>query len=608
MEARDASTDAVSEREPLVLRFGGKLVEQLGAQLYPRVTASVAELVSNAWDGDARNVWIKIPFDEDWRRGAVIEVLDDGHGMDYEMARTRYLVVGRNRRLEPPGERSEGGRPLHGRKGIGKLAAFGTAGRLECVTLRDGETTAFAIDYDAVRTYDPNKDYPVELIEDPDPLVNPDTGEALAHGTRVRLKQLRSKRKTGEDVFRRSMERRFALDATKMSVFINGTALARFDVPLKLRFPEQGAPVGVDVTVAADKWGEESITYPTEEDPDGTRPVRWWIGFTEKPVADEDMRGVSVLARGKLAHRPFMFELTQGTTGQLYQEYLVGEVSADWIDSGTDASEDLIQSNRDQLQLDNDELTPFLEWGRGRVRWALAEFDRQRRTEAAIEGGLGEAVEAAVGEAPAASRRRLRTLAGRIASITKADDEAVAQAVKAVVDATDASAARRAAQDLRLEGDPDDDATWRLLAEAADAVADSRTALHEARRDALRRFLTAVREPPVRRLHQELGASPWILSPLLDELPVQTHHADDEVAVLEFPAVEPVVARLTVIAWAVGVSARTPPLAADGRVLQIADSWNGTGSADDERLSWPDALSASIAAHTLLIERTRAGR
>ena len=57
---------AVTAQQRLVLRFGGKLVEQLGAQLYPRVTSSVAELVSNAWDADATNVAVSLPLDEPW--------------------------------------------------------------------------------------------------------------------------------------------------------------------------------------------------------------------------------------------------------------------------------------------------------------------------------------------------------------------------------------------------------------------------------------------------------------------------------------------------------------------------------------------------------------
>jgi len=132
-EDHDAPND-----DKLILRFGGSLVEQLGAQLYPRVTASVAELVSNAWDADATDVWIKMPFGDAWGEDATIEVLDNGHGMKREDARKRYLMVGRNRRKEDGRDKSLGGRPLHGRKGIGKLAAFGTAALLECVTRRDG--------------------------------------------------------------------------------------------------------------------------------------------------------------------------------------------------------------------------------------------------------------------------------------------------------------------------------------------------------------------------------------------------------------------------------------------------------------------------------------
>ena len=50
------------DEEPLKLKFSGALVEQLGAQLYPSATATVAELISNAWDADAHNVWVTIPF------------------------------------------------------------------------------------------------------------------------------------------------------------------------------------------------------------------------------------------------------------------------------------------------------------------------------------------------------------------------------------------------------------------------------------------------------------------------------------------------------------------------------------------------------------------
>jgi len=120
-------------QKPLVLKFGGSLVEQLGAQLYPSVTSTIAELISNAWDADARNVWVSVPFDEDWNEESTISVTDDGAGMSRDDAQSAYLIVGRKKRVFA-GLLSASGRAFHGRKGIGKLAAFGTAGILECNT------------------------------------------------------------------------------------------------------------------------------------------------------------------------------------------------------------------------------------------------------------------------------------------------------------------------------------------------------------------------------------------------------------------------------------------------------------------------------------------
>jgi len=105
----DATTPPAADHN-LVLRFGGSLVEQLGAQLYPSVTATVAELISNAWDADAENVWITIAFNDEWDDDSEIVVLDDGNGMTRGLAQETYLIVGRKRRLSKFGDKSEGGR------------------------------------------------------------------------------------------------------------------------------------------------------------------------------------------------------------------------------------------------------------------------------------------------------------------------------------------------------------------------------------------------------------------------------------------------------------------------------------------------------------------
>ena len=111
-------------QETLKLKFVGALVEQLGAQLYPSATATVAELISNAWDADAHNVWVKIPFGQSWTTDGEIEVLDDGHGMTRAQAQSQYLIVGRKRRLEDGGQ-TQGGRlgRVHTKRSASKMSA-----------------------------------------------------------------------------------------------------------------------------------------------------------------------------------------------------------------------------------------------------------------------------------------------------------------------------------------------------------------------------------------------------------------------------------------------------------------------------------------------------
>ena len=87
----DDNNDTAAQ-EPLKLKFVGALVEQLGAQMYPSATSTVAELISNAWDADARHVWVNMPFGESWESNSEITVIDDGHGDD---ARTSTKPISR---------------------------------------------------------------------------------------------------------------------------------------------------------------------------------------------------------------------------------------------------------------------------------------------------------------------------------------------------------------------------------------------------------------------------------------------------------------------------------------------------------------------------------
>lgn len=510
--------------KPLVLRFGGSLVEQLGAQLYPSVTATVAELISNAWDANAKNVWVKVPFGP-WSEDDVIEVIDDGHGMTREQAQQTYLVVGRKRRLIN-GQLSEGGlRLVHGRKGIGKLAAFGTAGVLDCTTVRDGVRTDFRLDYDNIRKLSPAEDYQVEQVPRELPFVDQDDNPAT-HGTRARLGRLKLKRAVPKDQFMRSMSRRFALDDTEMQIHIDGLGdLNRFDIRTEFRFPEDGIPTVEGIETLPNGWARETL-LDGEGQP---REVQWWIGFTEKPLDEDTQQGISVTANGKMAQRPFKFERSRGTEGQLGQEYLVGEVQADWIDEGADIENDLIQSNRDQLQLEDQRLEFFMEWGRRRLNWALRERNRLKRDKALNKFEASDRVKTLIEPFTKTEQKRFLKVAQTISKIPEITEEDIENTVETVVNAQSDRAVRELVETIdQQEDEALQDQLWILVHEFGLIDARRILSLVEARLATIRKLKDAIqhgaREVP--HIHKIITEDPWLLDPrwniIADEVDIST--------------------------------------------------------------------------------------
>ncbi len=499
--------------DPLLLKFGGSLVEQLGAQLYPSVTATVAELVSNAWDAEASNVWISMPFGT-WATNSEIVVTDDGLGMTREESQKAYLIVGRKRRLEGNGEMSANRlRHVHGRKGIGKLAAFGTAKVLECSTVKDGQPTAFRLDYEKIRQLDPAADYEVEKAENESPPIDPQNGAALAHSTRIRLTGLLQKRSLGEEQFTRSMARRFAIATTEMKVWINDDQLSRFDMTVQYRFPPDAIPDGVAVD---DGWAVESIASGCE--------VRWWIGFTVKPLEDETLQGISILANKKMAQRPFLFERSQGTEGQLGQEYLVGEVQADWIDTGVDVEDDLIQSNRDQLQLEDDRLSDFVVWGQKRLAWALRERNRLRQEDAVNKFEASPALTELFEQFTKAEQRQYTKVAVTLSKVPEIDPEGLVVVMRSVIDARSDVAVRGLIEEIEASEEGVQTRMWELVREFG--LIDARRVLSiiEGRLETIEKLKQALasgaREVP--ELHNAVRKDSWLLDP-------RWHYLDDEV-------------------------------------------------------------------------------
>lgn len=119
------------------------VLDHLGINLYSNIAAVLTEAVANAWDADAETVEIKIDPDGNW-----IEIVDDGIGMSVDDMNGKYLRVGYRRRDEDTehGKTTAKGRPVMGRKGLGKLSLFSIANVIEVESA--GEAHGFKIDLD----------------------------------------------------------------------------------------------------------------------------------------------------------------------------------------------------------------------------------------------------------------------------------------------------------------------------------------------------------------------------------------------------------------------------------------------------------------------------
>ncbi|WP_203230045.1 ATP-binding protein [Azotobacter chroococcum] len=116
------------------------VLKHLGINLYSNIAAVLTEAVANAWDADASSVQIRVAPNNEW-----IEIEDDGIGMSVDDLNGKYLRVGYRRRDEDTehGCKTAKGRPVMGRKGLGKLSLFSIANVIEVQSAKDGDAHGF---------------------------------------------------------------------------------------------------------------------------------------------------------------------------------------------------------------------------------------------------------------------------------------------------------------------------------------------------------------------------------------------------------------------------------------------------------------------------------
>jgi hypothetical protein len=172
-------------------------------------------------------------------------------------------------------------------------------------------------------------------------------------GTLITLSGLKHKTEIDVGQLREALARRFSRTVRgAMTIRVNGEDIPEPSFDFDIRVPE------------GDGMQEATL--------DDGNSVRYWYGFTKKPIHSRLLRGFTILVRGKTAQAPPWFFDVEGTaSGQHGTKYMTGTIEADFLDEGNDDESDLISTDRQEIDWEGEATQALREWGEQATRDAL---------------------------------------------------------------------------------------------------------------------------------------------------------------------------------------------------------------------------------------------
>ena len=323
-----------SAEKELTMTFDPKTIEHLGIKMYSQLPNAIAELIANAFDACASEVFINL-IDNDEGKKIIVE--DNGDGMSFDEVNDKFLVIGRNRREE--GESiSSCGRIATGKKGLGKLAFFGIGKTITIETCKDNVKTVFALDWDELLKTSGEPYKPRYTLQD----CNKDE-----KGTTITLTNL--KRKSDFDVWglSRSLAKLFNFpDDFIVLLQLNDEEIV--EITNKLKYED----IKEEFLWNLPEWLIQNGLTDYEKH----NEINGKIITTEKPLKP-GMRGITLFANGRMVNRSEFFGSSESSH---FFSYTTGWLDIDFVDNW---EQDVISTNRQSLDWENSktrELRDFL--------------------------------------------------------------------------------------------------------------------------------------------------------------------------------------------------------------------------------------------------------
>ena len=283
-------------------RVEPRLASLLGEN-YRSTEQAIRELVDNSWDADAENVTITLPaiITDD-----PIIVADDGCGMTKEGLQRHYLAIAHDRRSRGGEKTPLKGRPIRGRKGIGKFAGLVAAEVMQVETKAQGTCSVFEIQKSMLLASE--KD-----LENIDLPLTVSACEPDEHGTRIVLSRLNARLSLPtQDALKELLSLGFGRYAG-FAIKVNGELLTHGNIP------------GPSTTASMELPGS------------GTISLRFTIMDGSKGARHA---GIVTRVGGKNVGKPSFFgldgdeeiprKLLNRVVGEIEADGLEGDITADW--------------------------------------------------------------------------------------------------------------------------------------------------------------------------------------------------------------------------------------------------------------------------------------
>jgi hypothetical protein len=485
------------------------VLEHLGINLYSNIAAVLTEAVANAWDADASIVDIKVDD-----TNSVITIQDDGIGMSVTDMNEKYLRVGYRRRDEDTnhGKVTAKGRPVMGRKGLGKLSLFSIAEVIEVQSAKDGQTHGLRMTVSGIHQSVQQR----ASVYHPEPL--PTEEITITRGTLIRLKQIKRQRLgRGVAALRIRLARRFSIIGASQGFIININ-----DDPVTV--DERG-----DLSACQFLWhfgpdipegGMRPQILEREQLPqrlDGWNhqwSIKGWVGTATRPKqldSDEagNLNSIVVFARGRLFHENILDRLNDG---RLYTKYLTGQIEADFLDSDTDP--DIATSDRQRVQEDDAryiQLLSFLKSQTTQIEKRWTEWRRKHEVKKAKE--TIPALALWLNGLPTGYRESAEELISQIGSLPIENDEDVRGLYKHGIMAFERMKLRGSTEAL-VASIGNIDGLLKLLADRDSLEASLYRDIVKSRVDAIREFQKLVDDDAKEKVLQKyLFDHLWLLDP-----------------------------------------------------------------------------------------------